>query len=139
MLTQPQRYRLLEEIGEAGLHVPPLRLVQNSGIPWGLGTDGTKANQINPFVTLWWAVTGLALNGDTVLTETLAREEALIAHTRSNAYLLFQEGNIGAIEPGLLADMLVLDRDYLTVPEQEIKDILPVATFVGGEIVYGTL
>ncbi len=139
VLTQPQRYRLLEEIGEAGLHVPPLRLVQNSGIPWGLGTDGTKANQINPFVTLWWAVTGLALNGDTVLTETLAREEALIAHTRSNAYLLFQEGNIGAIEPGLLADMLVLDRDYLTVPEQEIKDILPVATFVGGEIVYGTL
>lgn len=139
VLHQPRRGRLLEEMGEAGLHVPPLRMVQASGIPWGLGTDGTKATQINPFVTLWWAITGLALNGDTVLSETMTREEALIAHTRANAYLMFQEGNIGAIRPGLMADMLVLDRDYLTVPESEIKDILPVATIVGGRVVSGAL
>ncbi len=139
VLTQPRRYRLLEELGEAGLHVPPLRMIQESGIPWGLGTDGTKATQINPFVTLWWAVTGLALNGDVVLSETLTREEALIAHTRSNAYLMFQEANTGVIRPGLFADMLVLDRDYLTVPATEIKEILPVATIVGGQVVYGAL
>lgn len=139
VLHQPRRGRLLEEMGEAGLHVPPLRMIQESGIPWGLGTDGTKATQINPFVTLWWAVTGLALNGDTVLSETLTREEALIAHTRSNALLMFQEGNIGAIRPGLMADMLVLDRDYLTVPESEIKEILPAATMVGGRVVSGAL
>lgn len=139
VLHQPRRGRLLEEMGEAGLHVPPLRMVQASGIPWGLGTDGTKATQINPFVTLWWAITGLALNGDTVLSETLTREEALIAHTRANAYLMFQEGNIGAIRSGLMADMLVLDRDYLTVPESEIMDILPVATIVGGQVVSGAL
>ena len=137
--TQPRRVTLLEELGEAAYHIPPLRLVQDSGIPYGLGTDGTKATQINPFVTLWWAVTGLALNGEKVLSETLTREEALIAHTRSNAYLMFQEGNVGAIEPGLLADMLVLDRDYLTAPADEIKEILPVATFVGGQIVSGAL
>lgn len=139
VLTQPRRYRLLDELGEEALHIPPLRLVQDSGVPWGLGTDGTKATQINPFVTLWWAVSGLALNGDRVLVETLTREEALIAHTRSNAYLMFQENNIGSIEPGLLADMLVLDRDYLTVDESEIKDILPVATIFNGEIVWGEL
>jgi predicted amidohydrolase YtcJ len=139
VLHQPRRGRLLEEMGEAGYHVPPLRMIQASGIPWGLGTDGTKATQINPFVTLWWAVAGTALNGDTVLAETLSREEALIAHTRSNAYLMFQEANIGAIRPGLMADMLVLDRDYLTVPVSEIKEILPVATLVGGEVVYGQL
>lgn len=136
---QPRRVTLIEELGEAAYHIPPLRLVQDSGIPWGLGTDGTKATQINPFVTLGWAVTGLALNGERVLSETLTREEALIAHTRSNAYLMFQEGNVGAIRPGLLADMLVLDRDYLTVPVNEIMEILPVATFVGGEVVYGAL
>ena len=73
------------------------------------------------------------------MAETLTREEALIAHTRSNAYLMFQESNVGTIKPGLLADMLVLDRDYLTVPVNEIMEILPVATFVGGEIVYGAL
>jgi len=139
VLHQPRRGTLLEEMGDAGYHVPPLRMIQESGIPWGLGTDGTKATQINPFVTLWWAVTGLALNGDTVLRETLTREEALIAHTRSNAYLMFQEGNIGAIRPGLMADMLVLDRDYLTVPESEIKEIVPVATIVGGRVVSGAL
>jgi predicted amidohydrolase YtcJ len=137
--AQPRRYRLLEEMGDAGLDVPPLRMIEESGIPWGLGTDGTKAAQINPFITLWWAVTGLALNGDQVMRQTLTREEALIAHTRSNAYLMFQEGNLGAIKPGLLADMLVLDRDYLTVPVQEIKEILPDATIVGGRVVLGSL
>jgi len=126
-------------MGDAGLDVPPLRMIEESGIPWGLGTDGTKAAQINPFITLWWAVTGLALNGDQVMRQTLTREEALIAHTRSNAYMMFQESNLGAIEPGLLADMLVLDRDYLTVPVEEIKDILPTATIVGGRVVSGSL
>ena len=139
VLTQPRRYRLLEELGDEALNIPPLRLVQDSGVPWGLGTDGTKATQINPFVTLWWAISGLALNGDRVLVQTLTREEALIAHTRSNAYLMFQENNVGSIKPGLLADMLVLDRDYLTVDESEIKDILPVATIFNGEVVWGEI
>jgi predicted amidohydrolase YtcJ len=139
VLHQPRRGTLIEEMGGAGYHVPPLRMIQDSGIPWGLGTDGTKASMINPFVTLWWAVTGLALNGKTVLNETLTREEALIAHTRSNAYLMFQEANIGSIRPGLLADLLVLDRDYLTVPADEIKMILPIATIVDGRVVSGAL
>ena len=130
---------VFEKFGDAAYDMPPLRLVQDSGIPYGLGTDGTKANQIAPFVTLWWAVTGRALGGEVVMKQTLTREEALIAHSRSNAYLMFQEGNIGSIKPGLLADMLVLDRDYLTVPEDEIKEIVPIATIVGGKIVSGNL
>ncbi len=133
------RDKVLEAFGDVGYDMPPLRLVQESGIPFGLGTDGTKANQISPFVTLWWAVTGRALNGKVVMRQTLTREEALIAHTRSNAYLMFQEGQVGSIKSGLLADMVVLDRDYLTVPEEQIKDIRPVATIVGGRVVYGGL
>jgi predicted amidohydrolase YtcJ len=139
VLTQPRRYQLIEDLGDAAYHVPPLRMIQNSGIAYGLGTDGTKASQINPFVTLWWAITGLALNGDVVLRETLSREEALIAHTRSNAYLMFQENYTGSIRPGLQADMLVLDRDYMTVPDAEIKDIKPTATIVDGKVVSGAL
>jgi predicted amidohydrolase YtcJ len=133
------RAAVLERFGAAGLHMPPLRLVQDSGVPFGLGTDGTKAGQIDPFVTLWWAVSGQALNGETVLADTLTRQEALIAHTRSNAYLMFQESNLGALKPGLLADLLVLDRDYLTVPTDEIRSIRPVATLLGGKVVYGSL
>jgi len=130
---------VLEKFGDAGYDMPPLRRIQDSGVPFGLGTDGTKANQIAPFVTLWWAVTGQSLNGEIVMRQTLTREEALIAHTRSNAYLMFQESNVGSLKPGLLADMLVLDRDYLTVPVEQIKDIRPVATIVGGRVVYGGL
>ena len=130
---------VFEHFGDAAYHMPPLRTAQESGVSYGLGTDGTKAAQIDPFVTLWWAVTGKALNGEVIQHQTLTREEALIATTRANAHLMFMEHDIGAIKPGLLADMVVLDRDYLTVPEDAIKDIRPVATLVGGRIVYGGL
>jgi predicted amidohydrolase YtcJ len=52
---------------------------------------------------------------------------------------MFRESHLGSIRPGLLADLLVLDRDYLTVPVDEIRDIRPVATMVGGQVVHGTL
>ena len=119
--------------------VAPLKLLQDSGLTWGLGTDGTRAAQINPFISLWWAVTGRSLGGTQILDEPLTREEALIAHTRSNAQLVFRENYLGSIRPGLLADLLVLDRDYLTVPDDEIKDIRPSATIAGGTVVYGSL
>ena len=119
--------------------VAPLRLLAGSGLSWGLGTDGTRAAQINPFVSLWWAVTGRSLGGDRILDEPLTREQALIAHTRSNARLMFRENYLGSIRPGLLADLLVLDRDYLTVPVDEIRDIKPAATIVGGKVVHGAL
>ncbi len=133
------RAPVFEVFGDAAYNMPPLRMVQDSGVSYGLGTDGTKAAQINPFVTLWWAITGKALSGEIIQHQTLTREEALIATTRANALLMFQEQNIGAIKPGLLADMLVLDRDYFTVPADEIKDIRPVVTIVGGQTVYGGL
>lgn len=122
--------------GDAAFGMPPLRMIQDSGIVWGLGSDGSRANQILPFTTLGWAVTGQMVGGTTVLRETISREDALIAHTRRNAFLIFQENNLGAIQPGKLADLVVLDRDYLTVPADEIKDIKPVLTMVGGKVVY---
>jgi predicted amidohydrolase YtcJ len=71
--------------------------------------------------------------------QTLSRREALIAHTRSNAWLMFQEAYIGSIRPGLRADLLVLDRDYLTAPPDEIKDIRPLGAIVDGNVVHGSL
>ena len=138
-MVMNDRQPVFDAFGDAAYDMPPLRMIQDSGVTYGLGTDGTKAAQINPFVTLWWAVTGKALNGDVIQHQTLTREEALIAHTRGNALAMFQEQNLGAIKPGLLADMLILDRDYLTVPADEIKDIRPITTIVGGQVVYGEL
>ena len=128
-----------EEFGDGAYDMPPLRTIQDSGIEWGFGTDGTAANQYLPFTTLYFAVTGKMAGGAKVIRQTIGREDALIAHTRKNAYLVFQENNLGAIQPGKLADLLVLDRDYLTVPADQIRNIKPVITLVGGRIVYGSV
>lgn len=131
--------KVFEKFGDAAFTMPPLRLVQDSGITYGFGSDGTKESQINPFVTMWWATTGKMLSGKIINREVLTRAEALIAFTRSNAFMTFQENRLGAIKPGLLADMVVLDRDYLAIPLDEIKKIKPIATLVGGRIVFGEL
>src|SRR5215471_13291835 len=122
--------------GDSAFDMAPLSTIQNSGITWGFGSDGSRANQILPFTTLWWAVTGKMVGGTKVLRQTISREDALIAHTRKNAYLVFQENNLGSIQAGKLADLLVLDRDYLTIPADQIKDIQPIMTIVGGRTVY---
>ena len=124
----------LTVFGDAAYDMPPLRTIQESGVVWGLGSDGSRANQIRPFTTLWWAVTGKMVGGMRLLRQTISREQALTAHTRSNAYLLFRERDLGSIEAGKLADLAVLDRDYLTVPDDQIKDITSVMTIVGGQI-----
>jgi predicted amidohydrolase YtcJ len=125
--------------GEAGYQMPPLRMVQDSGLVWGLGTDATVVGQVNPFITLGWAVTGAMPSGQVTNKATVNREQALIAHTRSNAFLAFRENTIGSLQPGKLADLVVLDRDYMMVSANEIWAIRPVATMLGGKIVYGRL
>jgi predicted amidohydrolase YtcJ len=122
--------------GEKAWDMPPFRRVQDSGIVWGLGSDATAVTTSNPFYTLSFAVTGKMIGGHHVNRQSITREEALIAHTRNNALILFQEGNLGSLAPGKYADLLVLDRDYFTVPADQIKDIKPLMTMVGGRVVY---
>jgi predicted amidohydrolase YtcJ len=122
--------------GDKSLVMPPLDDIQDSGILWGLGTDAFEVNQYRPFQTLYWAVTGKMVGGMVVNSQTVSREAALIAHTRSNAYLFFRENDLGSIQSGRFADLVVLDRDYLTVPADQIKDIHPVMTMVGGKVVF---
>jgi predicted amidohydrolase YtcJ len=125
-----------EGFGDGANDMPPLATIQGSGITWGLGSDGTAANQYLPFTTLYFAVTGKMAGGMKVIRQPVSREDALIAHTRKNAYFVFRENDLGSIQPGKLADLVVLDRDYLTVPPDQIKDITPVLTMVGGRVVY---
>jgi len=122
--------------GERAWDMPPFKRVQDSGIVWGLGSDATAVTTSNPFYTLWFAVTGRMIGGRKVNRQTISREQALIAHTRSNAHFIFQESNLGSIQAGKYADLLVLDRDYFSVPAAQIKDIKPVLTMVGGKVVY---
>jgi predicted amidohydrolase YtcJ len=125
--------------GDKAWDMPPFRRVQDSGLLWGLGSDATAVTTSNPFYTLALAVTGEMIGGAKVNRQSITREEALIAHTRSNAFILFQEGNLGSLAVGKYADLLVLDRDYLTIPAGEIKDIKPLITMVGGKIVHDVM
>ena len=117
---------------------PPIRMIQDSGILWGMGSDGTIVATYNPFHTIWEYTAGrvfpniLKYEADEVIT----LEEALIAHTRSNAYLMFMEDDLGTLEAGKYADLVVLDRDYLDTPVDDVRDIRPVMTMGGGKIVY---
>jgi predicted amidohydrolase YtcJ len=122
--------------GERAWSMPPMRSVQESGIMWGIGSDATAVTTSNPFYNLWFAVTGKMVGGKEVNRQTITREQALIAHTRNNGYVVFQESNLGTLQPGKYADLVVLDRDYLTIPADQIKDIKPVMTMVGGKVVY---
>jgi predicted amidohydrolase YtcJ len=128
-----------EGFGDGAFDMPPLAAIQSSGIVWGLGTDGTAANQVLPFTTLYFATTGKMAGGAKVLRQTIGREDALVAHTRKNAFFVFQEDNLGSLQPGKLADLVVLDRDYLTIPADDIKNIKPVMTMVGGKVAWGSL
>jgi predicted amidohydrolase YtcJ len=122
--------------GDRAWEMPPFRRVQESGIAWGLGSDATAVTTSNPFYTLGFAVTGKMIGGRRVNRQSITREEALIAHTRSNALIAFQESNLGSLAAGKYADLLVLDRDYFKVPADDIKDLKPVMTMVGGKVVY---
>jgi len=126
-----------ETFGDAAANeLSPFEAIQKSGIAWGFGSDGSAANQYIPMTALHYAVTGRLASGRRVIRQTISREDALIAYTRKNAYFVFHEDDLGSIQRGKVADMVVLDRDYLTVPADEIKDITPVQTFVGGRMVY---
>lgn len=117
---------------------PPLGSIARSGVLWGLGSDGGIVAPINPFLTLGWAVTGQNIKGEEAWSQDqrVSRKTALIAHTINNAKILFKEKDLGSLEIGKLADFVVLDGDYLTVPASKISKIQPYQTVVGGKVVY---
>lgn len=122
-----------------GANPPPLAELVAADVIWGLGSDATTVASPNPFHNIGWVVSGLSPGGERNMDATVSREAALAAHTRTNAYMLFREDDFGSIEPGKLADLVVLDRDYMSVPADEIKDLRPIMTLVGGEVVFTAL
>jgi len=136
--------------GEEGMRwFYPLRSYIDAGIVLAAGSDhmighdkNRAVNPYNPFLSMWIEVTRRTTQGQIIHPEQrITRAEALKTHTIWPAYLQFAEKERGSLEPGKLADMVVIDRDFLTCPESEIKDIQPLLTLVNGRIVYrgGTL
>ena len=91
----------------------------------------------NPFLGMYAAVTRRTQTGRVLGSEEkVTVEEAIRLFTINAAYSTFEEDLKGSIEVGKLADMIVLDRDILTIPPEEIKEIRVLMTMIGGEVVY---
>jgi predicted amidohydrolase YtcJ len=115
----------------------PFRTILDHGIQAGMHGDGVHISPLNPWLHIYFAATGVnsfgaRVNGDQQIT----REEALRLFTRGNSWFLRMEDKTGSIEPGKLADLVVLNKDYFAVPEVEIKQVRSVLTVVGGKVVY---
>jgi predicted amidohydrolase YtcJ len=122
----------------------PLRSLLHAGVMTAGGSDHmirfdsrNAINPYNPFFGMWMAITrkttdGMVLGPD----ETVTREQALRMWTLNGAWLTFEEKSKGSIEPGKLADMVVISKDFLRCPVDEIKDIDALLTVIGGRVVY---
>jgi len=116
----------------------PFRTIVDHGIQAGIHGDGVHIAPLNPWQHIYFATTGVNSFGDKVNgDQQLTRAEALRLFTRNNSWYLRMEDKIGSIEPGKLADLAVLDRDYFTIPDADIKRIRSVMTIVDGKIVHG--
>ncbi len=116
---------------------PQFRTILDHGIQAGIHGDGVHIAPLNPWSHIYFATTGVNSFGDRVNgDQQITRQEALRLFTRGNSWFLRMEDKIGSIEPGKLADLAVLDRDYFSVPDAEIKKIRSVLTVVDGKIVH---
>lgn len=125
----------------------PYRSLFDAGVVVAGGSDHmikfdsrAAINPYNPFFGMWMAVTRKTTSGRVVNPEQrLTRDQALRMWTLNAAYLSFDEQRKGSIEPGKLADLVVLSSDILSCPEDEIRAIESLATMVDGKLVYSRL
>jgi predicted amidohydrolase YtcJ len=117
--------------------VPTRSIIDIMGIEnVGSGTD-FSVNVLDPYINIYVAVTRKDMNGVVYGKEqAITREEAIRLYTSSAARFTFSEDRLGSIEPGKLADLVVLSDDLLTIPDEGIKTIRALTTMVGGRIVY---
>jgi len=115
----------------------PHRAWLDEGIMCAAGTD-SPVTLFPPFVSLWTSIARRTEVNDTQMgtKQKVTREEAVRMYTHNGAYLTFEENIKGTIEPGMLADMVVIDRDIMTCPEDDIKDTKVLTTYLGGKVVF---
>ena len=118
-------------MGDVG---PPYRLILDSGAHMSAGSDG---GPFSPWISIYHMTTGMTSYGDPILADqAITRMEALRAWTLGSAWDAHSEHELGSIEPGKLADIVVLSDDYLTIGDEALKNLKSVLTILDGEIVY---
>jgi hypothetical protein len=137
---------LVKQFGwERLAYFQPYRTIFEEGAIVGGGSDHMQkigsfrsVNPYNPFLGMWITLTrqGRRLDGVLHPEQIITREQAIRLYTINNAYLTFEEKEKGSLEPGKLADFIILDRDILTCPVDEVKSIQVEQTWIGGRPVY---
>ena len=119
---------------------PPIRRMLEIGVPVGAGTDATRVSSYNPYLSLYWLITGKTIGGLSLYPaeNRLDRAEALKLYTMGSSWFSTEDEKKGSLAPGQLADLAVLSGDYFSIPEEDIKHLESVLTIVGGKIVYAT-
>jgi predicted amidohydrolase YtcJ len=125
---------------EQAKRTPPIRRMLELGVPVGAGTDATRVSSYNPFLSLYWLITGKTVGGLSLYPSEnrFDREEALKLYTLGSSWFSTENGKKGALAPGQLADFAFLSADYFSIPEEDIKRLESVLTVVGGKVVYAT-
>jgi predicted amidohydrolase YtcJ len=137
---------LVQQFGTDRLrYFQPLKSIFAAGGVAGGGSDHMlkigdlrAINPYNPFLGMWTTITRRAkwYDGQLHPEEALTRRQAVEFYTRHNAFLLFWEKELGSLEPGKRADFVVVDRDLLTCPIDELKDTKVLQTWLEGKQVY---
>lgn len=123
---------------EAARKSPPIRRMLELGIPVGAGTDATRVASYNPWISLYWLVSGRTVGGTQLYgpENQLERLEALRLYTQGSAKFSREENLKGKLSKGMYADLAVLSDDYFQVDEEAIKHVTSVMTLVGGRCVF---
>jgi predicted amidohydrolase YtcJ len=137
---------LAKHFGEERLrYFQPYRTLFARGVVVGGGSDHMQKigslrsnNPYNPFLGMWTTLVRRPRWTEKPLTadESITREQAIRLYTINNAFLTFQEKTKGSIEVGKLADLIVVDRDLLRCPVDEVKDAVVLRTYLGGKLIY---
>jgi predicted amidohydrolase YtcJ len=114
----------------------PARSLLDSGATIA-GASDWPVSTANPFAAMYQAETRVGPQGVLDASQRMPREAMLYAYTRNSAQVLNQWAQIGSLEPGKQADLVLVDRDLLTVPAEEMKDASVMWTMLGGKVIYG--
>jgi predicted amidohydrolase YtcJ len=137
MYYQGELYKKM--YGDPAYQIPPIKKMIRMGVPVGLGTDATRISTFNPWMCLHWATTGKTIGGYQFWPkqDVLTRFEALQLYTTGSAWVSGEEKLKGKIVKGQYADLVILSKDYFSIPVDDIRSIHSLLTIVNGKPVYG--
>jgi len=121
---------------------PPFRMIVDAsrgtdGIHAGMSSDGMQIAPMNPWIHMYFATTGISSRGAQINpNQQITRQEVLSLYTRQNGWFLREEDQLGTIEEDRLADLAVLNSDYFTVSNDDLRRIRSVLTVVDGQIIH---